>query len=175
MTTQQLPGRPNLEQLKRQAKDLLHSAQAKDPAALARMRALPAFASKTDQDLSRATPALHDAQSVIAREHGFPSWTALREKVEELTLQIAEAAEEFVRAATEERTGRAERLLALHPKIARASFYAALVLGDAEEVETRLAEKPGLATGRGGPRDWEPLLYICYTSLHRGAGARPDG
>ena len=43
MTTPQFPERPNFEQLKRQAKDLLRAAKAHDPAALARFRALPAF------------------------------------------------------------------------------------------------------------------------------------
>jgi len=33
----------------------------------------------SDVDLARKTLALHDAQSVIAREHGFETWNALRE------------------------------------------------------------------------------------------------
>jgi ankyrin repeat protein len=177
MTTQQLPERPNLEQLKRQAKDLLHSAHSKDSAALARFRALPALAKTTADELARATLALHDAQSVVAREHGFASWTALRERVEEFTLQFSEAVDEFVRAATDGRSTRAERLLALHPAIARASLHTALVLGDAAGVEARLAEKPALVLAAGGPRAWEPLLYVCQTSLTHGASApaRPDG
>ena len=73
MTATQLPGRPNLDQLKRQAKELLRAARAHDPAALARFRTLPAFARASDAELARATFALHDAQSVIAREHGFDS------------------------------------------------------------------------------------------------------
>lgn len=175
MTNQQLPGRPSLAQLKHQAKDLLHSAEQADPAALARFRALPALSGKNDAELAQAGLALHDAQSVIAREHGFPSWAALRERVEELTLQFDEAVKEFVQAATDGRSGRAERLLALHPGIARASFHAALVLGDAEAVERRLADKPTVATEAGGPRDWAALLYVCHTCLHRGPLARPEG
>ena len=175
MTTQQLPERPNLEQLKRQAKDLHHSAQTKDPAALTRFRALPAFAAKSDHDFASASFALHDAHSVVAREYGFVSWNTLRERVEELTLQFTEAVDEFIQAATDDRTARAERLLALHPRIAQASFYAALVLGDAAAVESRLAAKPELATKAGGPRGWEPLLYLCHNSMHRGPGARPEG
>ena len=41
MTSQQLPERPNLEQLKKQAKSLLRAARAQDPAALERFQALP--------------------------------------------------------------------------------------------------------------------------------------
>lgn len=167
MTTQPLPERPNLEQLKHRAKDLLRSAQAKDPRALARFRALPSLAARTDDEMVRTALALHDAQSVVAREYGFASWNALRDRVEELTLQFAEAVTEFVRAATDGRRARAERLLVLHPGIAHASLHTALVLGDAPAVEARLAVRPALANERGGPRDWEPLLYLCHTSLPR--------
>jgi len=62
-----LPERPNLEQLKKQAKSLLHAARAADATALERFRLLPAFARKTLAELSAAGLALHDAQSVIAR------------------------------------------------------------------------------------------------------------
>jgi ankyrin repeat protein len=171
----QLPDRPDLEQLKRQAKDLLRDARAGDAAALARFRLLPAFADATDADLSRRSLALHDAQSAIAREHGFDSWNALRERVEELTLEFGAAVDEFVQAATDGRADRAERLLALHPGIARANFYTALLLGDDEAVAKRLTEKPSLATERGGPRGWEPLHYVCYTAVGKRTAAREAG
>ena len=70
--TRRLPDSPDPEQLRRQAKELLHAARATDPTALSRFRALPAYGDARDDDLARATLALHDAQSVIAREHGFP-------------------------------------------------------------------------------------------------------
>ncbi|MGH9162031.1 MAG: ankyrin repeat domain-containing protein, partial [Vicinamibacteraceae bacterium] len=173
MATPQLPERPNLEQLKRQAKDLLHSAQTKDPAALARFRKLPACGGYTDDDLGAL--ALHDAQSVVAREHGFASWKALRDRVEELTLEFGAAVDQFIEAATGGRTDRAERLLALHPRIAGANLHTALLLGDVEAVESRLAQNPSLATEPGGPRGWEPLLYVCHNSLGRAPVSRPDG
>ena len=62
--TQQLPERANLEQLKKQAKSLLHSAHALDPAALERFHAIQTLANSKPQSL-----ALHDAQFVIAREY----------------------------------------------------------------------------------------------------------
>jgi hypothetical protein len=69
-----LCSRPSLEHLKSQAKDLLAAAKAGDAEALTRIRdALPS---------PPAEPALHDAQSAIAREYGFPSWQKLREQVE---------------------------------------------------------------------------------------------
>src|SRR5262245_22986060 len=115
MAAKQLPDHPDLEQLKRQAKDLLHAVREKDSAALTRFRILPAFAEKADTDLALTMLALHDAQSVIAREHGFESWTALRERVEEMTLEFADALSQFLEAATDGRPDRAERLLARHP------------------------------------------------------------
>ena len=78
-----LPARPSLEQLKKLAKDLVKAHVEKQPAALALIREhLPAAAGKTDEEVARYLFALHDAQSVIARQHGFPNWNALREAAE---------------------------------------------------------------------------------------------
>jgi ankyrin repeat protein len=170
-----LPERPNLEQLKKQAKSLLHAARAADTNALERFRLLPAFAGKSVAELGAAGLALHDAQSVIAREHGFESWNALREHVEERSLSFAAAVDEFVRCATGSAAARAMRLLALHPAIAHANLYTELVLGDAEAVRARLRAQPALATQSGGVQDWEPLLYVCHTCLNRERPALADG
>ena len=174
MTPHPLPARPNLEQLKKQAKTLLRAAQSRDAGALQRFASLPAFAS-SPLDRIASEAALHDAQSVIAREHGFASWSALREEVEARTLSFDAAVEEFVRCATGGASGRAERLLALHPGIAGASLYTGLVLGDAVGVEAPLREKPELATRVGGPQEWEPLLYVCHTCLHKTDPSRLEG
>ena len=175
MTTPQLPERPNLEQLKRQAKDLLRSAKAGDAGALARFRTLPAFAREPNDARLADAIALHDAQSVVARELGVASWPALVERIEELTLAFGAALDQFVDAATEPRPERAERLLRLHPRIATASFHTALLLGDAARVEARLTERPALATEPGGPRNWQPLIYVCHTALGFGPASRAEG
>jgi ankyrin repeat protein len=175
MTATQLPERPNLDQLKRQAKDLLRDARAGDPQAIARFRILPAYTRHSDSDLARAALALHDAQSVIAREYGLDSWNALRDHVEELTLEFGAAVDSFVEAATDGRPDRAERLLARHRGIARANFHTALLLGDIEVVERYLADRPALATETGGPRGWQPLHYICYTSVGARSRERETG
>jgi ankyrin repeat protein len=169
-----LPDSPDLDQLRKQAKELLRAARAGDPTASTRFRILPSLATASDDELTRAL-ALHDAQSVIAREHGFPSWNALRERVEELTLGFDDAVREFVEAATDGRTSRAERLLALHSRIAGASFHSALVLGDVATVESHLARRPTLARESGGPRGWEPLHYVCYDSLGGSSVADASG
>jgi ankyrin repeat protein len=172
MTSQQLPERPNLEQLKKQAKTLLHAAQNQEPAALARFQILPAFARMAPAEIASRRLGLHDAQSAIAREHGFDSWRALREAVEERNLSFAAAVEQFVRFAVGGAAARARRLQALHPGIARASLHTALVLGDAAQVEARLRADPALAKQPGGPEGWEPLQYVCQSCLFGGA---PEG
>ncbi|MGA2073962.1 MAG: ankyrin repeat domain-containing protein [Terriglobia bacterium] len=65
MAARELPAHPNLEQYKKQAKDLLRALKAGAPEALARMR---------KHRRRSARLALADAQFVIAREHGFDSW-----------------------------------------------------------------------------------------------------
>jgi len=170
-----LPDRPNLEQLKNQAKSLLRAARAGDASALRRLAALPALADTPLDELRTAGLALHDAQSVIAREHGYPSWRALREDVEARTLTFSAAVDEFLRCATGGAPERAERLLALHPGIASASLYTAIVLGDAAAVDARLRAHPELASRPGGPLEGEPLLYACHTSVHKTAAGRADG
>jgi hypothetical protein len=77
-----LPTRPSLDHLKKQAKDLLDAHQRGEEEALARIRAaVPAFAGMSDEALARASVALHDTQSAIAREYGLKSWSELRDEV----------------------------------------------------------------------------------------------
>jgi ankyrin repeat protein len=163
--TSSLPERPNLEQLKRQAKDLLHAARHRDSAQLARFRTLPAFAGTSDDELTTKFVSLHDAQSVVAREYGFASWNALRDRVEELTLDLETAISEFTEAATSGCSDRAERLLELRPALATASFYCALLVADSATVRSHLAKDPTLATRPGGARKWTPILYLCHATM----------
>jgi ankyrin repeat protein len=175
MKSKQLPERPNLEQLKNQAKTLLRSAQAKEPTALERFRVLPTLAKLPLDQLEAMEFALHQAQSVIAREYGFKSWRELHEHVEEQSLSFAAAVDEFVRCATGSAKDRAFRLLARYPAIAHASLHTELVLGDSEAVARRLQEHPEIATQTGGVQNWEPLLYVCHTFLSQDAPERAAG
>src|SRR5215475_5615489 len=75
MTTSKLPARPSLESLRKQAKKLARGIAAGDAAAIARARAqLP----KAGLPLSQ-----RDAQLVLAREYGFPSWKDLLKEVKQ--------------------------------------------------------------------------------------------
>src|SRR4051812_18478847 len=76
----------DLNQLKRQAKDLLKAYRAGDADAVAEVDRLYLAA-------VRASFALHDAQLVVARRYGFRSWTKLKEHVDRATVaKLAEAA-----------------------------------------------------------------------------------
>ena len=122
----------NLEQLRKQAKELLRAARAGDDTALRR--------------LDGREPILANAQLVLAREHGYPSWPAL--------VTAAEAdVDAFVQAATERQKARADEMLAARPEIAR-DPWAQLVLGRGWEADPN---RPG------GPRNWAPILYACHS------------
>jgi ankyrin repeat protein len=70
-----LPDRPSLEQLRKQAKDLLRDVRAGDASALARITA-------TMHAAHAAPISLAHAQLAISREYGFPSWPRLVSHVE---------------------------------------------------------------------------------------------
>jgi hypothetical protein len=93
----------NVEQLRKQAKELARAARAREERALARIRA---------HAPPRERVVLADAQLTLAREHGYAGWPAL--------VAAAEAsAERFVVAATSGRRARAEAMLAARPEIER--------------------------------------------------------
>jgi Lon protease-like protein len=88
--TRELPARPSLQHLKAQAKDLLSALRAGAPEARERFRqGLPAARGASDAKLADMGLALHDAQSVIAREYGFASWPELKAAVEGEALDSA--------------------------------------------------------------------------------------
>lgn len=66
----ELPGRPDIDQLRRQARELLRAAADGEPSALARIRA---FSDRV---------SLSAAQLAVAREYGFASWPALHAEVD---------------------------------------------------------------------------------------------
>lgn len=66
---------PNLEQYKKQAKELLRAWNAGDPASVARFREHhPRLSHIAHGDSRRTSIRLAAAHLVIAREHGFESW-----------------------------------------------------------------------------------------------------
>src|ERR1700682_5294094 len=72
MPARDLPAHPNLEQYKKQAKDLLKGCKAGKPEALRRIQ------SHHSRD---AKLTLAAAQFVIAREHGFDNWPKFTKQI----------------------------------------------------------------------------------------------
>ena len=85
--TRVLREHPDLDQLKRQAKELLDAYRAQSPEAIDEVTAYHRTA-------SAATFALHDAQFVLARSYGFESWPKLKAALDGVTAaKLHEAAE----------------------------------------------------------------------------------
>ena len=75
----------NLEQQKKRARELKAALAAGDPAAIRRFRQLhPKSAGLTDAALTTSLAKITEAQLVIARELGLPSWPRLRAHIERL-------------------------------------------------------------------------------------------
>jgi ankyrin repeat protein len=163
-----LPEHPDLDQLRRQAKELRDSARAGDSAALGRIAWSVA---------PHGVPAvtLASAQLTIAREHGFPSWPRLKAAVEAQAGGGSPHLAAFLTASVTGWAPEAARLMAGDPGIGRASVFAAAALGQDGLVSQFIAADPTLAVAPDHDRGWPPLLYACYSHWHRIDPARASG
>jgi hypothetical protein len=113
-----LPSRPNLEQLKNQAKDLLHAVQSGDPEALERIRQNhPRWSAGSAGETPATDLALSDAQLVIAREYGFANWPRLKDHVDAIALETGDPLELFKKAFAENDAAWFGRVLDRHPDL----------------------------------------------------------
>jgi len=64
-----------------------------------------------------------------------------------------------------ERQQKAQHLLDGNPALTQANIFTASVVGDAKTVDKLLRADSTLSTATGGPRDWDPLLYLCYARI----------
>jgi uncharacterized protein (TIGR03067 family) len=80
-----LPARPNLDHLRRQAKALLAALEARETEAVSTvLKHLPAAKNLTAAQVLGTRFRLADAQSAIARQNGFAGWPHLAHHVEQL-------------------------------------------------------------------------------------------
>jgi hypothetical protein len=180
MPDAQIPDRPNLEQYKKQAKELARDCAQRNPAALERIHRHPRFRQLTPDQIPDQLPtiALADAQLVLAREHGFPSWPKFAAHLE--TLRIIRSVEEirdpintFIEVACVPRHGwhasgsleHAQLILARYPQVATANIYTAAVLADEPTLRSFLARDSNLATATGGPHQCDALTYLALYPL----------
>lgn len=107
--TRTLAAQPDLDQLRRQAKELLAAFVAGNADASAEVHT-------HYRDARAATFALHDAQLVIARAYGFDSWPALKAYVDGL------AAKQFISAARDDDLERVAAMLTSRPNLVNAQW-----------------------------------------------------
>jgi Ankyrin repeats (many copies) len=163
-----LPERPDLDQLRRQAKELRDAARGGDRDAADR---LARHHGSAPQDVV----SLAAAQLVIARELGFGSWPQLKAAIEAHASSPDRQAEIFVAASVDGRMREAVTVFESAPDIARYSLEAAAVLGDSEQVGQRLTSDPAVAVAIDEVRGWPPLLYACYSRWHQIEPGRAAG
>jgi ankyrin repeat protein len=166
----------NLDALRGEAKRWLKAISARDLEALGRFRNV--FPDHT------GVPRLRQVQHALAREHGLPSWAALKQEVEDRARTSAERVRLFLEKSVNrygtdpstqkwgdyERDGPARgalaaRLLARHPKIARDSIHTTVAAHDLDAVRTLLRKNPALARDRHVFDGWTPLLRLAYARL----------
>ena len=103
-----LPAHPNVEMQQKRARALLRAIHGGEAVALARLTALhphpPAAGDAT----------LADAQLVVARGYGFPSWAAMKRKIESL---VKPPIEQFAAALRDGDIERVRALLAAHAEV----------------------------------------------------------
>lgn len=105
MSLRELPARPDLEHLKKQARTLQQQRAASDAAATARFEAF---------GITSAEPKRADALHVIAREYSFDTWAALKLHIEAASENPVEALTAAVRANS---TALVRDVLARHPSL----------------------------------------------------------
>ncbi len=181
MSEIELPARPNLEQYRKQAKDLVRECARAIPEALARARRHhPRFHSLPEDAFRGDQVSLTDAQLVIAREHGFESWPKFARHIETVNMirsveSLADPVAAFIEMAcvprhTSHTSGtleHAEMILARYPRVAGSSIYTAAILADEASVRRFLALDPQTATAKGGPLGWDALTYLCFSRYLR--------
>jgi hypothetical protein len=175
-----LPDRLNLDHLKKQAKQLLRLYRCRDAAAMARFRgALPAAAGRSNEDISSQQLRLHDAQSCVAREQGFASWSDLKRYVEvravaqkERTVRVLHWAQLLYAGDVSGTVSRANprvalRILADDPDLAAGDPWLACAIGDERALRQATQADPAWVNQAGGPLRLPPLVAVAHSSLLR--------
>lgn len=191
-----LPGNANLEQLRNGAKGFQRAVRAGDPGAAAVVNEFhPRLGSAQPGSPELDVFTRADAQLVVARQFGFPSWPRLKAHLELVAdyarsphhepvggplADEAEIVDEFLRLVTlnygdddPDRLARAEALLFEHDWLATANVYTIAATGELDAARDLLADDPAAASRVGGPYRWEPLLYLTYARLPLSAGRSP--
>jgi hypothetical protein len=133
MDAKQLPARPNLEQYRKQAKDLFKARKSPDGARRFK-KFHPRLTKLTEAEIADAEHSLADAQWVIAREHAFESWPRFVKHIQELVRDNSPVSK-FELAAD------------------------AIVTGDLAALKRLLQESPELVRARSTREHEAPLIH----------------
>ncbi len=166
--------------LKKQAKQLLAAYRGGHAQAMARLRShLPMAAGRDDTALAAMGLRLHDAQSCVAREHGFASWNELSAHVaacQRLANDPAHAVRHWltlvyagdVAGGTHRpQPALAQRLLEECPGLAGDDLGVACATGDLAALRLAAQRDPGWLHRAGGPLALPPLVAVTHSSLLR--------
>ncbi len=169
--------RLNLEQQKKRAKDLVRAHRRGEIEAGERMvRHLPRAERLSPAEALASRLALTEAQLIVAREAGFPSFARLKREIELERRGLDAGFEAILDAALGGDDARVEAALAAAPGASSRSLHVAAALGDAKSALELLEQNPALASEPGGLRGWSPLFYTCAARYGRddaeGSGAR---
>jgi ankyrin repeat protein len=165
MPPRDLPARASLDHLKHEAKALHHAFATGDAAAVERVAATLG---------ARTALKLTDAQRVVAREYGFPTWAKLRAHVQ-ASRAAGEALSAFLAAVMNRDASGALHVLRTEPHLTTKSLHAAAVLGLEADVRRLIAEDPAQVHARIGPFGADPLLWLCSSPFHGESPERDEG
>ena len=168
-----LPARPHLDHLKKQAKLLLDGVRRKDRNALERIQlALPAAASLDHEAIAQMNLRLHDAQSCVAREYGFASWTLLKEYVvlAMVSDDVLERRRQWQRWAfgygyQVAKPRLAARLLQDYPNLLAGDAVLACATGDIATVSMAIAADATWANHALADNAMSPLVCAAFSGL----------
>lgn len=173
-----LSERPNLEHLRKQAKELLRLYRAGNESALERLRQhLPAARGKADAALAGMRLRLHDMQSCLAREYGFTSWNDLKDGVELRCAQVKDMAAvrqywlglvyggDLAGGAGRPRPTLAAKVLADQPAIVGGDAMLACAIGDEVTVRRAIKADQSWVTRHGGALAVAPIVAVTHSSL----------
>lgn len=173
-----MPARPDIGHLKKQAKELLAQYRQQVPEATQRFRdTLPAALGKTHPEIQAMDLRLHDAQSCVAREHGFPSWADLQGFVLARRAQIDDPAKAVLHwlrlvyagdvtgSPNRARPTVALRLLEDQPGLLADDPYLACATGDEAALRRATVQDPAWVHRVGGPLRLPPLVAVTHSGL----------
>lgn len=124
MSGKQLPSRPSLEQYKKQAKDLVKAHQSGDSSAFQRIKEFhPRLGKLPDAEIRNAHFTLADAQFVIAREHGFESWTKFKQAIGDRSQTKPTPVVQLLQAISHGDVARVEAMLQEDKSLAKVWVY----------------------------------------------------